>query len=288
MKNLKYGIEIEFTGITREAAAEIVADFFHTEFFYEGGPLKERLIGDEEGRIWKVVCDASILAYAEEEQCELVTPVLQYQDLQILQKLVIAIAASGGRINRSCGLHIHVDGRNFTPQAVVNLVALIGSREKLLYKALGIPKDRMRYCKRINDDLVWMIRKRHPRNMEELKQLWYLESPYEEADGKYHSTRYHGLNLHSLFYRGSVEFRLFNSTLDPDEVTAYLQFTLALCSRAIDCKKAVVKKTRTDNEKYTFRCFLLRLGLIGEEYKTCRQVLLRNLPGDSAWRDLWN
>lgn len=69
MKRLKFGIEIEFIGITREAAATIVADFFGTGFFYEGGELKERDIADEKHRIWRVVRDASIEAFAEEEQC---------------------------------------------------------------------------------------------------------------------------------------------------------------------------------------------------------------------------
>ena len=155
MKRLKFGIEIEFIGITREAAATIVADFFGTGFFYEGGELKERDIADEKHRIWRVVRDASIEAFAEEEQCELVTPILQYEDLECLKQLLQNMQQLGARVNRSCGLHIHVDGKNFTPQAIVNLVTLIGSRELLLYKALSIPKDRMKYCKRIM--MIWWI-----------------------------------------------------------------------------------------------------------------------------------
>lgn len=284
MKRLKFGIEIEFIGITREAAATIVSDFFGTGFFYEGGELKERDIADEKHRIWRVVRDASIEAYAEEEQCELVTPILQYEDLECLKQLLQNMQQLGARVNRSCGLHIHVDGKNFTPQAIVDLVTLIGSRELLLYKALSIPKDRMKYCKRINDDLVDLILEKKPESLAALKKVWYMESPYETSEGKYHSTRYHGLNLHALFSKGTVEFRLFNSTLEPDRVQAYLQFTLALCKQAMIHKKAVMKKTRTENEKYAFRCFLIRLGLNGGEFKTCRQVMLENLTGDSAWK----
>ena len=284
MKNLKYGVEIEFLGITREAAAEIVADFFGTGFFYEGGELNERDIADKDQRIWRVVRDASIDAYSDEEQCELVTPILLYEDLKTLTAIVELIKAAGGKVNRSCGLHIHVDARGFTPQAVVNLVTLIGSREQLLYKALGIPKDRMRYCKRINDDLVESIRLRKPESMEELRKDWYQESPYEAVEGKYHSTRYHGLNLHAMFTKGTIEFRLFNSTLEGKEIKAYVQFTLALCKQAQVQKKAVMKKTLSYNDKYLFRCFLLRLGLNGDEFKDCRQVLLSKLTGDSAWK----
>lgn len=284
MQNLKYGVEIEFLGITREAAAEIVADFFGTGYFYEGGDLKERDIADSDQRIWRVVRDASIEAYSDEEQCELVTPILTYPDLEILQQVVAKLKAAGACVNKSCGLHIHVDAKRFTPQAVVNLVTLIGSREQLLYRALGIPKDRMRYCKRINDELVQTIVEKKPESLEELRRDWYLESPYETVEGKYHSTRYHGLNLHAMFTKGTVEFRLFNSTLEASEVKAYVQFVLALSNQALLHKKAVLKKTQSYNDKYLFRCFLLRLGLIGDEFKDCRQVLLSKLSGDSAWK----
>lgn len=284
MQSFKYGVEIEFLGITREAAAEIVADFFGTGYFYEGGDLKERDIADSDQRIWRVVRDASIEAYSDEEQCELVTPILTYSDLEILQQVVAKLKAAGASVNTSCGLHIHVDAKRFTPQAVVNLVTLIGSREQLLYRALGIPKDRMRYCKRINDELVQTIVEKKPESLEELRRDWYLESPYETVEGKYHSTRYHGLNLHAMFTKGTVEFRLFNSTLEASEVKAYVQFVLALSNQALLHKKAVLKKTQSYNDKYLFRCFLLRLGLIGDEFKDCRQVLLSKLSGDSAWK----
>lgn len=284
MKNLKFGVEIEFTGITREAAAEIVADFFGTKFFYEGGELNERYIMDWDQRIWKVVRDSSIEAIEEETKCEMVTPILQYSDLEMLCSLEERLRSAGGAVNHSCGIHIHVDAKGFTPQGVVNLVMLIGSREQLLYKALGIGKDRLRYCKKINEELVALIKEKKPATIEDIRKYWYMESPYETVAGKYHSTRYRGLNLHAMFTKGTVEFRLFNSSLEPEVVKAYLQFTLALCHQAQIHKKAVMKKPGHDNEKYRMRCFLLRLGLLGEEFKDCRQVMLKNLTGDSAWK----
>lgn len=283
MKNQKFGIEIEFAGITREAAADIVADFFGNGYFYEGGILNERYIPDAENRIWKVVKDASIEA-EEQMQCELVTPILSYGDLDILLDIVKRLKAAGAIVNLSCGMHIHIDARDFTPQAIVNLVSLISSRESLIYKALGIAKDRMRYCKKINSELVDLIQKNKPGSLEELRKDWYLESPYELVDGKYHSTRYHGLNLHAMFTKGTVEFRLFNATLEGVTVKAYLQFALAICYMAKVHTKAFIKKTNTYNEKYTFRCFLLRLGLSGDEYKDCRRELMKNLTGDCAWK----
>ena len=284
MKNLKFGVEIEFAGITREAAAEIVADFFGTRFFYEGGELNERDIVDRDQRIWKVVRDSSIEAIEEETKCELVTPILQYSDLETLCFLAERLRSAGGAVNWSCGLHAHVDAKGFTPQGVVNLVMLIGSREQIFYKALGVGKDRMRYCKKINEELVTLIKEKKPATIEDIRKYWYLESPYEVVAGKYHSTRYRGLNLHAMFTKGTVEFRLYNSSLEPQVVKAYLQFTLALCHQAQIHKKAVMKKASHANEKYRMRCFLLRLGLSGEEFKDCRQVMLQNLTGDSAWK----
>jgi len=284
MKNLKFGVEIEFTGITREAAAELVADFFGTGFFYEGGELNERYIVDRDQRVWKVVRDSSIEAVEEETKCELVTPILQYSDLETLLSMVEKLRFAGSVVNRSCAIHIHVDAKGFTPQGVVNLVMLIGSREQLLYKAFGIGKDRMRYCKKINEELVALIKEKKPATIEDIRKYWYMESPYEAVAGKYHSTRYRGLNLHAMFTKKTVEFRLYNSSLEPQVVKAYLQFTLALCHQAQVHKKAVMKKTDHYNEKYRMRCFLLRLGLSGEEFKDCRQVMLQNLTGDSAWK----
>ena len=284
MSNLHFGMEIEFAGITRVFAAGIVASLFGTEPFHTDEVIDEYIVADDRQRLWKVVKDASIEAYRDLEQCELVTPILSIMDECTLLQVIRELYDGGARVNKSCGIHIHVDAAAFTPQAIINLVALIESNEKLIYKALGISKERLRYCKRINEDLVQMIKEQKPKTVADIQKLWYKESPYELVEGKYHSTRYHGLNLHSIYYNGTIEFRIFNGSLDSAEVMAYLHFALALCEKSISNKKAIIKNTRIENEKYTFRCFLLRLGLIGDEYKDCRRILLRNLDGDSAWK----
>lgn len=69
-----------------------------------------------------------------------------------------------------------------------------------------------------------------------------------------------------------------------EEVKAYSHFVSALCEMARNAKRVIAKEKETDNEKYAFRCFLLRLGFIGDAYKTERKILLRNLSGSSAFR----
>ena len=93
------------------------------------------------------------------------------------------------------------------------------------------------------------------------------------------------VNLHSVFYHGTVEWRLFNSTLHAGAVKANIILAMAISAQAINQKYTQFKKTPVgDNPAFTFRTFLLRLGLIGPEYKNVRMHLLKNLPGDKAWR----
>ena len=83
-----------------------------------------------------------------------------------------------------------------------------------------------------------------------------------------------------------INFTWFLYTVDGDEIAAYTQFISRLCDMARDAKRVSSKPTETDNDKYAFRCFLLRLGFIGKEYTTARKILPRNLTGNSAFRSV--
>lgn len=83
-----------------------------------------------------------------------------------------------------------------------------------------------------------------------------------------------------------INLSWFLYTTDSDEIVAYTQFISRLCDMARGAKRASSKPTETDNDKYAFRCFLLRLGFIGKEYTTARKILLRNLTGNSAFRSV--
>lgn len=100
----------------------------------------------------------------------------------------------------------------------------------------------------------------------------------------YNWTRYYALNLHSVFFRGTVEFRCFNSTLHAGRAAAYVNLCLAMSAQAIAQRSTVMRKTQSDNELFTFRVWLVRLGLNGPEFKHTRDHLLANLDGDRAWR----
>ena len=294
MRTQRFGIEIEMTGITREKAAEAIAEYFGTESFYIGTYYKTYGAKDRQGRTWKATYDSSIIAQkksggrtvraADEYKCEVVSPILTYEDMADLQEIIRQLRHKGAFVNSQCGIHIHVDASRYTPQTLRNLVNIIASKEDILYKALRIDPARMRWCKKTNEKLLEAINRRKPQTMEALKDIWYAGST-RGRDEHYNDTRYHGLNLHSTFTKGTVEFRLFNSTTHAGEVKAYIQFCLAVSHQALTQKKASARKTVTDNEKYAFRCWMLRLGLSGDEFKTCRLHFLKHLEGNSAWRN---
>jgi hypothetical protein len=82
-----------------------------------------------------------------------------------------------------------------------------------------------------------------------------------------------------------VAFPWFDELPDADSVKAYTNFIAKLCAMAKEAKRVTASEKEVDNEKYAFRCFLLRLGFIGAEYKADRKILLKNLTGSSAFKN---
>jgi hypothetical protein len=83
----------------------------------------------------------------------------------------------------------------------------------------------------------------------------------------------------------TVSFPWFSEMPEPEAVKAYTHFIAALCKMSKDAKRISATEKEVDNEKYAFRCFLLRLGFIGTEYKAERKILLQNLSGNSSWKN---
>lgn len=298
MKNQTIGVEIEMTGITRAEAAEVAVNFLGGRITreYDGYDTYNIIALDQ--RIWKIMNDASINTMKNTKgklkainnrdySVELVTPILKYEDIETLQELIRRLRKAGAVSNSElqCGIHIHIGAKDHTPSTLKNLVNLMAAKEDLIYKSLEIDPARVRWCKKVNEDLIQTINKKKPKTLEQLADIWYSGYGFENRDRHYHTSRYHGLNLHSTFTKGTIEFRLFNWTLHAGKIRSYIVFCLAISHQALTQKSASARRTHTDNEKYTFRCWLLRLGLIGEEFKNCRMHLMKSLDGNAAWRN---
>lgn len=260
------------TGITRSAAARIIAGHFRSSAVHVGGTYDTYTVEDNTGRKWKVVSDASIKCQSRGERTasrlyavEMVTPICKYEDIETIQQLVRELRRGGARVNDSCGIHIHVDASRHDPKTLRNIVNIMASKEDLLYKALNVQIDRECYCQKADLRFLEDVNLKHPKSMAEFETLWYNGDSRRNVHYDY--SRYHALNLHSVFSKGTVEFRMFNSTLHAGEVKSYIQLCLAISHQALVQQRAMRTRTHSENEKYTFRTWLLRLGLIGDELK---------------------
>lgn len=290
-----YGTEIEMTGITRQHAAEVVAAMFGTEYYHRSS-YDSWCVRDREGKEWKFSRDISInpqqraggrkVEADDDYRTEMVSPKLTYAEMGKLQEVVRCLRHNGAFVNHSCGQHVHVDAANHTPRSLKNAMTIMYSKEDILFKALKVQTSReSNYCQKVRPAVLEKIRKmpNSTISMEKFKQAWY-----EGGDGShehYNWTRYAALNLHAVFSKGTLEWRCFESTLHAGEVRANITLALAISAQAINQKCTQMRKTPiTENPAFTFRTFLLRLGLIGPEYKNVREHLLKNLEGDRAWR----
>lgn len=293
IKDQKFGIEIEMTGLTRNKAAKIIGNCFQTTSEYVGGFYDKYRVIDNTGRKWNVVYDSSISTYngrgrraGGEYAVELVSPICKYDDIEDIQKIIRLLKKEGNaQTNNSCGIHIHIDASRFDANKLRNLTNIMYCKEDMIYRALQVSVAREnRYCSKVQESFLQELNKNKPQTMHELSNIWY-EGHSSRSQQHYDRSRYHALNLHSVFSKGTIEFRLFNGTLHAGEIKSYIQLCLAITNQALTQTRASRIKTQSTNEKYTFRTWLLRLGLIGDEFKTARHHLLKHLDGIIAWHD---
>ena len=291
LKNQKFGVEIEFTGITRRKAAGIVAKVLGCEVGASAGrPYFTRTMIDSQGRSWKVMRDSSILPMrsvgeaSDEYRVEFVTPPLRYEDIETVQEIVRGFRKAGAVANHSCGIHIHVDGANHNAQSLRRMVKFFSARQELVYEALQVSAARYnQWCKPVSKNLIDEMAKIKNISRREMEAIWY-SSANDGYTGRidhthYNYTRYHGLNLHSFFSKGTVEFRLFNSTLHAGKIKAYIQFCLGISAWAIESNDRCSFRDMSGFDARLRRdmmMFILRdkCKLVGTEFATARKWLL--------------
>ncbi len=161
---------------------------------------------------------------------ELVSPVLHGVKglAQVYDALLLLQEIPGIQVNETCGFHVHhgVDPLSFGSRELKNLVKIMAMFEGYLYHLLPEERRRAETCRPMEIDLYEWFR---GDDLDQAKKLWY--SPLNRDDAtpsqrRYHPTRYHGLNLHSYWYRGTIEFRYFPPLLDqPEEFMQWIIFT---------------------------------------------------------------
>ena len=299
MKNQTIGVEVEMNNITRQKAAKVAADFFGTGRFENTAGrngYSTWSAWDAQGREWKFQKDVSI-AGPDEQKCELVTPILTYQDIETLQELCRQLRHAGAKsdASRGCGVHIHIGANGHTPQTLRNLANIMASHESLIAEALKLDRYRVdRYCRTVDPNFLQAVNRKKPKTMSQLADIWYNSNGASYGrNHHYNDSRYHMLNYHATFTKGTIEFRLFQfdeptaerrGGIHAGQLKSYIQLCLALSQMAKDVRTASPKPQQNENPKYAMRTWLLRLGFIGEEFATARDFLTRNLSGDTAFR----
>lgn len=228
---------------------------------------------------------------SDEYKVEFVTPPLKYEDLELLQNIIRKLRENGAKPHSSCGIHIHVDGANHDAKSLRRLVNFMTSRQDLIYEALEIGNRADRWCHKLNSALLTEMKKDKNLSKEKAERIWYSSANDGYYGGvnheHYNDTRYHGINLHSYFSKGTVEFRLFNSTLHAGRIKAYIQFCLAMSAWAIESNDKIVFRNVSGysaDKKVTLMYHILtnRLGLYGDEFKTCRLHMMKQLKENAT------
>ena len=299
MKKQTIGVEIEMNSIRRNEAARIAAEYFGTGNFRNTAGVNGYCTWsawDANGREWKFSKDVSI-AGPDDEKCELVTPILVYDDIPVLQELIRKLRGAGAKSDatRGCGVHIHIGANGHTPQTLRNLANIMASHETLISSALNLDRGRIaQYCRTVDSRFLNEVNRKKPKTMADFADVWY--GSQGENYGRthhYNGSRYHMLNYHATFTKGTIEFRLFQFDAPADgrrnglhagQLKSYIQLCLALSQMAKDVRTASPKPQQTENPKYAMRTWLLRLGFIGEEFETARNLLTKRLDGDAAFR----
>lgn len=284
-KALTFGTELEYTNISRERAAKAIQKVVGGTVRYTGGQYDEWTVTAPDGRKWKAISDGSLGDRAT--SAEFVTPILKWDDIETLQAVVRELRHAGAKTPGCTSQHVHIGVREFTPRQIANFARIWYKQEELILKTLGTLPSRLAHYTRPTDrEFIARLEKSKPTTAEELNIAWYgYRNPNPQH---YDHSRYRAINLNNLVRTGTVEIRAFNGTTHAGEVKAHIQLCLMLAAKAKTASCASTKNQRPYNPasaKYDLRVFLLRLGMIGDEFKTARKFLLENMPGSTAWKN---
>ena len=248
MRWKKYGVEMDMTGITRKAVAEILAEQFDTKVVFclsDNGYN----VPDQNQRLWRILPSDSIKAekYNGEKvvganymyQVKLLSPFLYENEFPMLEKALEQLELRGAIVNDSTKINLLLDVSCIEnwEKYQINLENLYESKGELFQKALDIP----------------------------------FSQVADTSQGK---------------ENGIISFPYFKSTINKKELLSDIQFAQIVSSFAENNRTVSQKKSENQNDKFMMRTWLVRAGMVGEGYKFARKMLTKNLEGNSAWQKM--
>ena len=283
--SLTFGVEIETYGLGDDRAAKVVQSVV-------GGTLGLDRRGNTtvtatDGRVWLAMHDGSITGNCGSE---VVTPILKGDaDVNLLQTVVRALRAAGGKSDAAhqCGVHVHIGTQGLDVAAVGRVVKTVAKLDTFIRKAAGVSADRSGWCRPLHmptnsGHIANVPALARARTLDQLARAWYgsAEAARYARTDHYNGSRYHGLNLHSMFYtgRGTVEFRYFDGTLHAGKIRSYVALCQAIVARSVVQTSASAKVREITTVKQAMTLLTADLGMVGEAFAVVRTHLT------AAWR----
>jgi len=255
MENDNIRFTFKVTGLERKQVAVVIADTIGEQVIYAGVPSFNYIAGG-----WTI-----------DKQGIVTTTETGFKDEHVTLRMVLdALKIAGASTEGNLTVSIPMTGH--TGNSLRNLANLIWSKQTLIQKALA------RYEAILPASLVTAINAVPIDTLEEFVSVVNnaIEAGQIEGDS----------DLDIDLVDKSISFSFFNASLDAEEVHAFGILCFQLNEQAKKQKFSSTKQKEATNDRYAFRCFLLKLGFIGTEYKATRKILLSKLDGNAAYRTI--
>jgi hypothetical protein len=220
--NRTFGVEIEFLSpVTNLTIIRTLQDEVNVACTYEG--YTHRVMDH-----WKIVTDSSLERARGFRAFEIVSPILQGQEgLDELAKVIATLEALGCKVNKSCGIHVHVGVNDYTTRNLTNLIKFYGKHEQEIDMVVAPSRRASRWAQTLDIDSIWNKLNR----CEDFSDVENLLS-----------TRYRKVNVFSFRRYGTVEFRQHGGSLDVDKICHWVVLLTNMCD--VTKKKANIQKTK--------------------------------------------
>ncbi len=252
MENSSFQLSCKVSGIERKVTAAVIAAALSTEASYSGAPRFSYQAGG-----WTVDREGMVL-----------TPETPIGEKDSIRPVLDALKTAGASVEGNATVTVSLDGHNGI--TLKNLVNLIYCKQALIQKSLAFQEDI------IPESFVKIINSVMMETLGELADLINTAIDNGQIQGE--------SQLNFDLAERTISFSFANATLDADEVLAFLSLCWQLNEQARKQKFSSAKQKDTDNDKFSFRVWLIRLGFVGAAFATDRKVLLARLSGDAAFR----
>lgn len=257
-RELSFGVEVEMTGITRKEAAVLIKKYFNNKYDIEEMYFKENIDGhadeyriyDNDGYDWIIMDDTTIKPEKKNNysknlkdyRVEFISPILNFNDeksISIFCDIVSLLKKNGAIVNHTCGLHVHIDAKKIKANHLKKLANTVNVIQYSLYKVLDVLNSRLLHVTKLSQNFIDELNSYDKISLPIIKKSLEKMAKEHGKDQQfvYKPEKYYGVNMYNVFSKGTVEFRMFNSTLNINKIMSYIDFCQSISSYSINKSK---------------------------------------------------